>query len=390
MRKGWWAAAALFTAASVVAAQPPPSAAPATPAPPPSSRTADGDARLQRIRARKEALARDLAKLRGQEKSLLGEVERLELEVRLRGEQLRETQVVLLRTNEQMEQSGRRLRELEASLAAARPALAARARALYKLGALSYLRLLLSVERPSDAIRGYRFVSALARRDKERIAGFRADLIALAATRADLSAKAQQAAVLRTELARTRSALDADRKKKSELLTSLVEKKEVHTAYLQELEDAEGKLTQLLGGLGQGEVSLPFAAFRGTLRWPVVGPVRTTFGRHKHPKFETYTVQNGIEIAAAADTPVGAVHEGTVVFADHFRGYGLMVVVDHGDKHHTLYAHLAEARVVAGQRVAAGELVGTVGATSLGGPGLYFEVRREGKPQDPLEWLDRP
>ncbi len=137
-------------------------------------------------------------------------------------------------------------------------------------------------------------------------------------------------------------------------------------------------------------MSLPIAAFRGTLRWPVAGPVRTTFGRHKHPKFETYTVQNGIEIAAAAETPVGAVHEGTVVFADLFRGYGLMVVVDHGDKHHTLYAHLAETRVAAGQRVAAGELVGTVGATSLGGPGLYFEVRREGRPQDPLEWLDKP
>ena len=243
MRKGWWAAAALSAAASGVAAQAPPSSAPAAPALSPSSRAADGDARLQRIRTRKDALARDLAKLRGQEKSLLGDVERLELEVRLRGEQLRETQVVLLRTNEQMEQSGRRLRELEASLAAARPALAARARALYKLGELSYLRLLLSVERPSDAIRGYRFVSALARRDKERIADFRADLLALAVTRAELSAKAQQAAVLRTDLARTRSALDADRKKKSELLTSLVEKKEVHTAYLQELEDAEGKLT---------------------------------------------------------------------------------------------------------------------------------------------------
>jgi septal ring factor EnvC (AmiA/AmiB activator) len=376
VRKGWWAAAALAAAASGVAAQAPPSG------------VADGDPRLQRIRARKDALARDLAKLRGQEKSLLGDVQRLELEVRLRGEQLRETQAVLLRTNEQMEQSGRRLRELEASLAAARPALAARARALYKLGELSYLRLLLSVERPSDAIQGYRFVSALARRDKERIEGFRADLQALAVTRAELRAKAQQASALRTELARTRSALDADRKKKSELLTSLVEKKEVHTAYLQELEDAEGKLTQLLGGLGQGEVSLPIAAFRGTLRWPLAGPVRTTFGRHRHPKFETYTVQNGIEIAAAADTPVGAVHEGTVVFADLFRGYGLMVVVDHGDKHHTLYAHLAEARVSAGQRVAAGELVGTVGATSLGGPGLYFEVRREGRPQDPLEWLD--
>jgi septal ring factor EnvC (AmiA/AmiB activator) len=77
------------------------------------------------------------------------------------------------------------------------------------------------------------------------------------------------------------------------------------------------------------------------------------------------------------------------VFADLFRGYGLMVVIDHGDKHHTLYAHLGEARVEAGRHVAAGEIVGTVGTSSLEGPGLYFEFRREGRPQDPLEWLDR-
>ena len=357
--------------------------------PSPSPSPAAGDERLRRIRQRKDSIAGDLARLRGQEKSLLGDVERLELEVRLRTEQLRETQAILQRTNEQMEAGTRRIRQLETVLAAERPALAARARALYKLGELSYVRLLLSVERPSDAIRGYRFVSGLARRDKERIAGFRSDLAALDVTRAELAAKAQQAGALRTELARTRAALDADRKKKTELLTSLVEKKEVNAAYLQELEAAEGRLSDLLAGAGGGGVSLPIAAFRGTLRWPVVGPVRTGFGRHKHPRFDTYTVHNGIDIAAAADTPVGAVHEGTVVFADLFRGYGLMVVIDHGDKHHTLYAHLGEARVEAGRHVAAGEIVGTVGTSSLEGPGLYFEFRREGRPQDPLEWLDR-
>jgi len=327
--------------------------------------------------------------MRGQEKSLLGDVERLELEVRLRTEQLRETQAVLARTNEQMEAGTRRARELDAVLAAERPALAARARALYKLGALSYMRLLLSVERPSDAIRGYRFVSGLARRDKERIAGFRSDLEALAATRAELAVKAQQAAALRADLARTRNALDADRRKKTELLTSLVEKKEVNAAYLQELEAAESRLGDLLAGAPGGDASVPIAALKGTLRWPLAGTVRTAFGRHKHPRFDTYTVHNGIDIAVAAETPVGAVHEGTVVFADLFRGYGLMVVVDHGDKHHTLYAHLGETRVTPGRHVAAGEIVGTVGTSSLEGPGLYFEFRRDGRPQDPLEWLDR-
>src|SRR5439155_17524868 len=132
----------------------------ATQAPSPSPSARDPDDRLRRVRERRQAIQRDLDRLRGQEKSLLAEVEQLELGVRLRAEQLRETQLVLHRTNEQMDATVRRLTELEASVAQARPQLAARARALYKLGDLSYLRMLLSVERPADMLRGYRFVGA--------------------------------------------------------------------------------------------------------------------------------------------------------------------------------------------------------------------------------------
>jgi septal ring factor EnvC (AmiA/AmiB activator) len=348
------------------------------------------DDRLKTIRDRRAILEKDLARLRGQEKSLLGEVEQLEVEVRLRGEQLRETQIVLQRANEQMDATVKQARALETSLARTRPVLAARARALYKLGELSYVRMLLSVDRPADILRGYRFVSALARRDNQRVAGFRADLQRLTATRAELERKTAEALTLRTELARARRALDADRRRKSELLTSLVEKKETNAAYLQELQDAEGKLGQLLAGLGEGDVAVPMAAFKGALPWPVAGRVRLGFGRHKHPRFDTYTLHNGIDIETAPDTPVAAVHEGTVVFSDRFRGYGLMVVLDHGSKLHTLYAQLGEARVQAGEHVPAGGIVGTTGSSGVEGPGLYFEVRAQGRPQDPAEWLARP
>jgi septal ring factor EnvC (AmiA/AmiB activator) len=86
---------------------------------------------------------------------------------------------------------------------------------------------------------------------------------------------------------------------------------------------------------------------------------------------------------------VAAVHEGSVVFAERFKGYGLMVVLDHGGKHHSLYAHLAEARVLLGRKVAAGEILGTVGPGGLEGPGLYFEMRFQGRPEDPVDWLTR-
>jgi len=344
------------------------------------------DDRLRAVRERRAALQKDLARLRSEERSLLGEVERLELEVRLRGEELRETQIVLQRTNEQMDVTVRRARELEGSIAAARPVLAARARALYKLGELSYLRMLLSVDRPSDIFRGYRFVSALARRDNQRIAGFRSDLAALAATRAELERRTREALELRTSLERTRRSLDADRRRKEKLLTEIVERKETHAAYLQELEEAETRLQRMLQGLTAEDVAVPIPVFKGSLPWPVAGRVRVAYGRRKHPKFDTYTFENGMEIAAPEGSPVTAVHEGTVAFADRFRGYGLMVVIDHGGKHHTLYAHLADVRVQPGQKVETGQVLGVVGS-GVEGPGLYFEVRFQGRPEDPAEWL---
>lgn len=347
------------------------------------------DPRLAKVRERRQALEKDLSALRRQERTLLGEVERLELEVRLRTEELREAQLVLQRTNQQLDETARRSQELEARVAAARPALAQRARALYKLGELSYVRLLLSVDRPADLLRGYRFVSALARRDHERVSGFRADLTSLATTRVELERRTREAQELRTQLERARRALDGDRRRKTDLLVDIVGRKESQAQFLSELQRAEQQLAALLGGLGGGEVAIPVGAFKGSLPWPVEGEVRGAFGRHRHPRFATYTVSNGIDVAAAPDVPVAAVHEGTVVFAERFRGYGLMVVLDHGDKHHTLYAHLGEALVRPGQKVVAGEVIGTVGATGLEGPGLYFEVRVHGQPEDPLAWLAR-
>jgi septal ring factor EnvC (AmiA/AmiB activator) len=362
----------------------------ASPAPPPSpaGSAAAADERLRQVRERKEALARELSLLRRQEKSLLGEVERLELEVRLRGEELREVQIGLQRAQAQMDETLRHVQRLEAALARARPQLAAHARALYKLGELSYLRMLLSVERPADMLRGYRFVSALARRDNEQVARFRSDLRALREERAALLRRTEEALALRARLEQARRNLDSDRRRKTELLTTLVARKELQAAYVEELEEAEGRLARMLAGLGEeGEIAVPLAAFRGALPWPVEGRVRVAFGRRKDPRFETYTRENGIEIEAAEGAPVAAVHAGTVVFAERFKGYGLMVVLDHGAKHHSLYAHLGELRVLAGRKVEPGEVLGTVGPGGLEEPGLYFEMRFQGRPEDPLDWL---
>ena len=378
--------AALLLLALVAAPQEaPPGAAPVAASP-----TAGDGERLQRVKERRAALEQELTRLRGEERSLLGEVEQLELELQLRTEELTEIQITLKRTRAELDATVARVRQLETSLAAARPALAAHARALYQLGDLSYVRLLLSIDRPSDFFRGYRFITTLARRDNARVSAFRADLAALSTEKADLERRTRESIALRTRLAAARRSVDAQRGRKTEMLTSLVEKKELNVAYVEELGQAESRLQQLLSGLGGDEVAVPLGAFRGSLPWPVEGRVRAGFGRRKHPRFDTYTVHNGLEIESAPDAEVRAVHEGRVVFAERFRGYGLMVVVDHGGKHHSLYAQLAEVLVAPGQDVEAGTVLGTADPAGPAGPGVYFEMRYQGRPEDPADWLRRP
>jgi septal ring factor EnvC (AmiA/AmiB activator) len=383
-------AALLVLALAAAPQEAPPAAAP--PAPPTAEAAAPpaDEERLGKIRDRRATLEQELVRLRGEERSLLGEVEQLELELQLRTEELAEIQITLKRTRARLDATVARVAKLETSLAAARPALASHARALYKLGDTSYLRLLLSIDRPSDFFRGYRFITTLARRDNARVAAFRADLAALSVEKAQLEERTRESIALRTRLAAARRAVDEQRARKTDLLTSLVERKELNAAYVEELAGAESRLQQMLSGSGGEEVAMPVGAFRGSLPWPVEGRVRVAFGRRKHPRFDTYTVHNGVEVEAPPDAPVRAVHEGRVVFADRFRGYGLMVVVDHGGKHHSLYAQLAEIAVAPGQEVAAGAVLGAADPGGAGGPGVYFEMRFQGRPEDPQEWLARP
>jgi murein hydrolase activator len=133
-----------------------------------------------------------------------------------------------------------------------------------------------------------------------------------------------------------------------------------------------------------------FAAARGKLPWPAVGPLGAGFGQQVELVHGTLTPHNGVDIRAKAGTPVQAIAPGRVVFADWMRGYGQLVIVDHGDGYHSLVAHLGAMTVQNGDGVTTGAPLGTVGDTgSLRGTQLYFEIRKHGVPEDPMIWLRR-
>jgi len=133
---------------------------------------------------------------------------------------------------------------------------------------------------------------------------------------------------------------------------------------------------------------VPFATLRGQLPAPVDASVVQRFGREVDAEFHTQVFHKGIDFGATLGDPVRAVAAGTVRFAGWFRGYGRMVILDHGDRFYTVSGHLDALRVAMGNFVAAGEPIGTVGDTgSLRGPRLYFEIREGSEAVDPLAWL---
>ncbi|HXH06403.1 MAG TPA: peptidoglycan DD-metalloendopeptidase family protein, partial [Vicinamibacterales bacterium] len=99
--------------------------------------------------------------------------------------------------------------------------------------------------------------------------------------------------------------------------------------------------------------------------------------------------QRGIEIAAPAGATVAAVHDGRVAFAGPFTGFGTLVILEHEPGVYSLYGHLETAAVARGDHVDRQAPLGTVGLTPAGRPALYFELRIDGRPVDPLEWLQR-
>jgi septal ring factor EnvC (AmiA/AmiB activator) len=122
---------------------------------------------------------------------------------------------------------------------------------------------------------------------------------------------------------------------------------------------------------------------------PVQGKITSKFGKTVTSDSGVMNYSNGLELRSARGAPVRAVFDGKVAYADWLRGYGQVVILSHGQHYHTDYAHISDLFCVQGETVKTGQVIATVGDTgSRGGPALYFEVRHQGKPVDPLKWTD--
>jgi septal ring factor EnvC (AmiA/AmiB activator) len=288
-------------------------------------------------------------------------------------------------------------------------ALERRLLALYKLRAEGgVLPLLFTGDDPLTRATRLRHLTTLATVDARLIQEYRGVSEGLAERKVTLEARQKELGALRAEAEAGRAEADQEAAKRGAMLARVKGERAYHDRMVGELSEAAKRLEAFVrelqerqrrlaktpppsraravpdgGGTGTG-----FAAFRGRLHWPVEGKVVAEYGAQINPRFGTKTFRNGIDIDVAEGTNIVAVYGGQVLYTGWFRGYGNLIIVDHGGTYYTLYAHAAEVKVKEGDEVTQGQTIGTVGDTgSLQGPRLYFEVRHEGKPQDPEQWL---
>lgn len=240
--------------------------------------------------------------------------------------------------------------------------------------------------------------ASMVRRDRDMRTLLEEDLTALAHVRSLLRFKerlVEQLASVELAAQKTLEALELEQKLAAErkaiftlLLASVQQDAEQSSQLIRELQVEERQLAELVTKMKRSALA-GFRSLKGRLPFPTAGMIEVGFGRVVNPRFNTVTVQKGLDLRAALGTAVVAIAPGTVVFSDWLKGYGNLLIVDHGDGFHSLMAHLAHATVEVGQEVTRGQKLAEVGDTaSLKGAYLYFELRSRGEAIDPGPWLN--
>ncbi len=370
----------------------------------------DKERALQQAQKRLKEERAKAAEARKREAGILSELETIDRRLNDKRKQVARLDGRIRRAQAEMGDLEHDITRLESQRSGQEDAMAQRLRAMYRLqvqgGALPVL---LSGDDPvAQAVR-LRHLTTLATVDARMIQEYRVTSEGLADRRSRLEARRGEMSALRTEVEGERAEADREAAKRRALLARVRDERVYHDRMVGELSEATRRLEAFIRDLqqkrrlakvpppssrapkampGEGTPGVGLGAMRGRLEWPASGRVVEEYGTRVNPRFGTKTFRNGIDIDAVEGSNVRVVFPGQVLYTGWFRGYGNLIIVDHGSEYYTLYAHVADMKVAEGDDVRQGQVIGTVGDTgSLQGPRLYFEVRYQGKPQDPAQWL---
>jgi len=265
--------------------------------------------------------------------------------------------------------------------------------ALYKEGDVGALKILFAADSATEMVQQYQYLSRILKHDKELLKKHREAMDVHRRQLDELAALKKKKVDLLAEVQHQRQVAAKGRQLQARLLQKARRDKNLLAGELTQLKQNARRLKQLITQLERqstapaGPVAGNFAVGRGKLGWPVNGRVVIGFGQQRDKALGTFYESNGLEIAVPPGSPIRAVAAGKIVFADYFKGYGNLFILSHPGGYHTLYAQVGQMIKKLGEHVSAGDILGKSGLD--GRDSIYFEIRSNGSPVNPLAWLKR-
>lgn len=357
-----------------------------------AAREAQARQKLEQVRVQIKTLADAQKDTNVQRNAAVAALRDQELKIAATAKQLRTLDQQLAGQQAKLDDLLKRRTLLDAKLKDQRDALAALLRSAYAMGRDEELKLLLAQDSAADIARMLAYYRYFERARLGEIEALLENLHALAKLQDDIGTQTAVLQKTRVEQAGQAMQLDAERSARRQALDRLDATLKSQQSRLAALGKDEKALLDLLAKLRDIFADIPqnlagaepFAALRGKLHWPLRGRIVERFGVGTGGG----GASQGVLIAARDGSEVHAVAHGRVVFADWLRGYGLLLIVDHGDGYLSLYGYNETLLKDVGDWVDAGTAIATSGDS--GGrptPGLYFELRFKGKAIDPMTWL---
>jgi septal ring factor EnvC (AmiA/AmiB activator) len=285
----------------------------------------------------------------------------------------------------------RKIEDIEERISKERRYLNKRLVSLYKLNRIKYVKILFSSVSYNELFKRVKYLNIIIENDNRIIGDFKNNIELLDREKNNLELEREKLKILRNKATEESLKIDFEKGEKLSLLSFIEKERSTKERLLKELEEAaknlESKINRSLER--EFEPKEDFGKYKGKLNPPLKGKIISLFGKIKDPKFNTYIYNNGIEIKVPIGTKIRSVFEGKVVYSGWLKGYGELIIIDHGNHYYTLYAHTSRLFKGIGDIVRKGEVIALSGDSgSLKGPSLYFEIRRRGIPENPLNWLN--
>jgi septal ring factor EnvC (AmiA/AmiB activator) len=356
---------------------------------------------LERIKREMEEKKKELKRAGRKERSVLAELDKIDRDIQAGSDEFAAQQKKLQEAEAGAREIEANSASLSRELAGVRKAYGQRLRALYKMrrsGAAGPF----TADSVGSMVKQVKYLGLIAERDRTIIRYYSGALDQLARQQTELEDKRGEILGRRRIVEARKAELEAKRQRKAVILAGVRHEKGLSEQTLHELENASVSLWAMIkqdekGRRSSREENAPAGrdeenvlGGKSRLPWPLEGAVLTRFGMQRHPQFGTMVFRRGIEIEAREGQAVRAVDGGQVAYADWYKGYGKLMILDHGNGFYTLYGNLSRVDLAKGDRAARGQVIGLAGETgSMKGSKLYFEIRRNGEAQDPLVWLAR-